>query len=49
MPAAVIAATYLLCGIGAFLARDLNPHFLLFVFSGVLVAVLALPSTAAKS
>jgi hypothetical protein len=48
MPAAVIAAAYLLFGVTAFIARDLNPHFLLFVATGVLVGVLALP-TAARS
>lgn len=48
MPAAVIAAAYLLFGVSAFIARDLNPHFLLFIVTGLLVGALALP-TAARS
>lgn len=39
----VIAATYVLFGIGAFLARGLNPHFLGFVAMGLLAGLPALP------
>jgi hypothetical protein len=37
LPIRLIAVTYLLFGAAAFLARDFNPHFLLFVVSGLLV------------
>lgn len=34
-----IAVGYLVFGVAAWLARELNPHFLLFVFTGVLLAL----------
>ncbi len=37
-----IAVGYLVFGVAAWLARDLNPHFLVFVTIGVLLAVFAL-------
>ena len=36
-----IALGYLVFGVAAWLARDLNPHFLLFVGIGVLLALFA--------
>lgn len=41
VPAGIIAALYLLFGLGAYLSRDFNPHFLLFVLTGVLVGIFA--------
>ncbi len=38
----IIAAGYLLFGSAAYLARDFNPHFLLFVTTGIFVGVFAL-------
>ncbi len=38
-PVGAIAVGYLVFGLVAFLARDLNPHFLLFVATGALLAV----------
>lgn len=42
-PAAVrfIAVGYLVFGLAAWLERDLNPHFLLFIATGVLLALFA--------
>ena len=37
-PVLVIGSIYVLFGAGAFLFRDLNPHFLLFILNGALVA-----------
>lgn len=34
-----IAVGYLVFGLAAWLARDLNPHFLLFIVTGVLLSV----------
>lgn len=36
-----IALGYLVFGAAAFLARDLNPHFLLFVATGIVLALFA--------
>jgi len=37
----IIAAGYLLFGSAAYLARDFNPHFLLFVATGILLGAFA--------
>lgn len=44
-PLWTISAAYLLFGVGAYLARHFNPHFLLFIVTGVVVGLLALVST----
>jgi hypothetical protein len=40
-PLWIIAIVYLVFGIGAYVWRDFNPHFLLFVATGGLVALFA--------
>lgn len=40
-PVAVMALGYLGFGLAAFLARDLNPHFLLFIGTGLLLGAFA--------
>lgn len=40
-PLGVISVVYLVYGLSAYLLRDLNPHFLLFVVTGVLVGLFA--------
>ncbi len=37
----IIGAAYTLYGVVAYVARDFNPHFLLFVVTGLLVAAVA--------
>ncbi|NJL28552.1 MAG: hypothetical protein HC897_12015 [Thermoanaerobaculia bacterium] len=41
VPSRIVAGCLLAFGIGAFLARDFNPHFLLFIVLGVLVRFFA--------
>ena len=41
-----IAVGYLVFGLAAWLSRDLNPHFLLFVAIGVLLAIFAFSRSA---
>lgn len=38
-PVRFIAVCYLLFGLAAFFSRNLNPHFLLFVFTGLLAGI----------
>lgn len=40
-PLWVTSAVYLVFGLSAYLLRDLNPHFLLFVATGVMVGLFA--------
>jgi hypothetical protein len=39
LPVRLIAAGYVLFGLGAFFGRNLNPHFLLFVLTGLLAGI----------
>lgn len=47
VPVRVIAVVYVAFGVSAFVARDMNPHFLLFVATGVLVGIFAFPDPTA--
>lgn len=44
-PLWIISVLYLLFGIAAYIARDYNPHFLLFVGTGLLVGVFGFLAT----
>ncbi len=48
LPMAVISGAYLAFGLTAYILRDLNPHFLLFVLTGLLVGVLPLACKRAR-
>jgi len=38
-PVRMIAASYLIFGLAAFLSRNFNPHFLVFIFTGLLAGI----------
>ena len=40
LPVSFIAAGYVVFGLTAYIARDLNPHFLMFAVTGLLTGVL---------
>lgn len=45
-PSLVIGVSYLVYGLAAFVARDFNPFFLLFIVTGLLVGMPALSTVA---